>query len=232
MARQRLKDILRSLFYFSNNAKSEKNNKGFKICPVIDHFNNSFSNAISNDELQSIDDHMVKFKVCSSIKQYVKKKPIKCGFKVWYRCARTTCYLYQLELYLGKKDEIELNLGESVELKMCKVLEKNYCIVNFDNFFNIPLLISKLFKKGLYGAGTAQSGRRGMPALPSNKKMKRRDSDYQFSINVACCKWMDNRSLVMLFSNIEGKQTKSSVCFLYLVLMSSNFTTKVWVEWI
>ena len=202
MTRQRFKDILRNL-HFSDNAKSDKNDKGFKICPVIDHFNNSFSNAVSNDELQSVDEHMVKFRGRSSVKQYVKNKPIKWRFKFWYRCASTIGYLYQLELYLGKKDEVELNLGESVVLKMCKALEKSYCTVYFDNFFNSPLLISKLFKKGIYGVGTAQSNRRGMPVLPSDKKMKRGDSDYQFSTDVGCCKWMDNRSVVMLFGNIE-----------------------------
>ena len=41
--------------------------------------------------------------------------------------------------------------------------------------------------------------------------MKRGDSDYQFSTNVYCCKWMGNRSVVRLFSNTEGMQTKSSV---------------------
>ena len=50
-----------------------------------------------------------------------------------------------------------------------------------------------------------------MPAFPSYKKLKRGDSDYQFSTDAGCCKWMDNRSVVMLFSNIEGMQTKSLV---------------------
>ena len=140
-----------------------------------------------------------------------KKKTVKWGFKFWYRCASTTGYLYQLELYLGKKDEVELNLGESVVLKIYKVLEKSHYTVYFDNFFNGPLLILKLFKKDIYGVETAQSNRRGMPALPSDKKMKRGDSEYQFSTDVGFSKWMDNWSVVVLFSNIEGMQTKSRV---------------------
>ena len=71
-------------------------------------------------------------------------------------------------------------------------------------FFKSPLLISKLLKKDIYGVGTVQSNRRGMPALPSDRKRKRGDSDHQFSTDVGCCKWMDNQSVVMLFSNIEG----------------------------
>ena len=130
MTKQRFKDFLRSL-HFSDNTKSDKNAKGFKIRSVIDHLNNSFSNAASNDEVKSVDKHMVKFKGCSSMKLYAKKKPFKWGFKFWYHCASTRSYLYQLELYLGQKDEVELNLGESVVLKMCKVLEKQllHCVL-------------------------------------------------------------------------------------------------------
>ena len=118
--------------------------------------------------------------------------------QIWHCCASTTDYLYQIELYLGKKDEVGLNLVESVVLKMCKVLEKSYCTVYFDNFFNSSLLISKLFRKGIYGVGTAQSNRTRTPALPSDKKMKRGDSDYKFSTDVNCCKWMDNIAYNML----------------------------------
>ena len=163
-------------------------------------------NCIKVDEM-----HMAKCKGRSSIKQYIKKKPFKWGFKFWYHCANSTGYLYQPEIYLGKKHEVELNLGESVILKMYKGLEKSYCIVYFDNFFNSHLLILKLFKKYIYDVKTAQRKRSRMPALPSDKKMKRGDSEYQFSIDFGCCKWMYNQSVVMLFSNIEGMQTKSTV---------------------
>ena len=48
------------------------------------------------------------------MKQYVKNKPIKWGFKFWYCCASETGYIYQLDLYLGKKESAEENLGTSV----------------------------------------------------------------------------------------------------------------------
>ena len=34
---------------------------------------------------------------------------MKWGFNFWYSCENTTGYLYQLELYSGKKDKVELN---------------------------------------------------------------------------------------------------------------------------
>ena len=209
MTTQRFKDILRNL-HFSDNTKSDKNDNGFEIRPVIDHFKNSFSDTVSNDELQSVDKHMVKFKGRSSMKQYVKKKN-QVGLQILVSLCKYDKLLVPARTLFREERKVELNLGESFVSKMCKALEKCYCIVYFDNFFNSPLLISKLFKKRIYGVGTAQSNRRGMPALPSDKEMKRGDSDYQFSTDVGCCKWMDNRSVVMLCSNIEGMQTKSSI---------------------
>ena len=94
------------------------------------------------------------------------------GLQILVSLCKYDSYLYQLELYLWKKDEVKLNLGESVALKMRKVLEKLYCTVYFDNFLHSPLLISKLLKKGIYDIGTAQSNRTEMPALPFHKKMK------------------------------------------------------------
>ena len=47
------------------------------------------------------------------MRQYVKNKPIKWGFKFWYGCAGKVGYLYQFGLYLGKKESREINLGPS-----------------------------------------------------------------------------------------------------------------------
>ena len=58
----------------------------------------SFSTCISNYFTQVIGQHMVKLKVNSSMKQYVKNKPIKWGLKFWYRCESKTEYLYQYDL--------------------------------------------------------------------------------------------------------------------------------------
>ena len=61
------------------------------------------------------------------MKQYVKNKPIKWGFKFWYSCANETEYLYQFDLYFGKKESAEENLGLDVILKMTESLQ-NQCM--------------------------------------------------------------------------------------------------------
>ena len=113
MSRSRFKEILQNLHFFDN-AKDDKSDKGYKVRSLISSFNQSFSECVSDDCTQSIDEHMVKFTGRSSMKQYVKNKPIKWGFKFWFLCANKTGYLYQLDLYLGKKEKTEENLGPSV----------------------------------------------------------------------------------------------------------------------
>ena len=107
--------------------------------------------------MQNIDEHMTKFKGRSSMRQYLKMKPIKHGFKWWFRCASSNDYLYEFRLYLGKKQNVEVNLGEGVVIQLSGKLKGTFCTLFFDNFFNSPLLINKLFEENIYAVGTVRS---------------------------------------------------------------------------
>ena len=100
--------------HFADNSYDEKTDRGFKIAPVIDHLHKKFTEVLSNDKEQYIDEHMVKFKGCSGMKQYIKCKPIKWDFKFWFMYSSKTGYLYQMDIYLGKKQNTEFNFGEEV----------------------------------------------------------------------------------------------------------------------
>ena len=105
------------------------------------------------------------------MKHYLKNKPIKQGFKYWYRCDSETGQDYHLELCQGQKEKREL----IVVLDLCQVLKDTYCQVFFDNFFNSPSLIQKLHNNGLHGVGTARSDIINMPQMKKDKEMKQRD---------------------------------------------------------
>ena len=82
---------------------------------------------MSDAKEQCIDEHMTKFKDKNSMKQYIKSKPIKWGFKWWCECK--TGYLYHIILYLGKKEDTEHGLGENVDLKLCETLKNTNCAI-------------------------------------------------------------------------------------------------------
>ena len=105
MTRRMFQSILQNL-HFSNNDNDSKTDKSYKIHPVIEHLNKLFAESRSNSPFQSVDEHMCKFKGRSSMKQYIKNKPIKWCFKYWYRLCQ------------GQKEKRELNLGSSVVLDL------------------------------------------------------------------------------------------------------------------
>ena len=86
-------EILQNL-HFSDNTYDDKTDRGFKVRSVRDHLNKRFGEVLSNSKEQ-INKHMVKFKERSAMKQYIKSKPIKWGFQIWFRCSSKTGYLYK-----------------------------------------------------------------------------------------------------------------------------------------
>ena len=99
-----------------------------------------------------------------------------------------------MDIYLERKQtpKFNLGLGEDLVLQLTKDLERWFCAVYFDNFFNSPKLIEKLFQKDIYGIGTVQGNRKHMPKMINDKQMKRGDCKFLFSGNTMACKWMDN----------------------------------------
>ena len=50
---------------------------------------------------------MTKFERRSLMRQYLQFKPIKWGFKWWFRCTNSTGYLYGFDIFLNKKKDVE-----------------------------------------------------------------------------------------------------------------------------
>ena len=147
------------------------------------------------------------------MRQYIKSKPIKWAFKFRFRCSSKSGYLYQINIYLGRKKTPEFNLGHGKELvlHLMKDLKQSFCTVYFDNFFNSPKLIEKLFQKSIYGIGTVRTNRNQMPKMIDDKHMKRGDCEFLFSGNTMVCKWMDVWSVLLLSSALDGMNDILSV---------------------
>ena len=139
MNRNRFEEI-RSFLHFNENElmlplSNPYHDRTFKIRPVLDNFNFAFSAAMAPAKCQSIDEHTIKFKSHNIPRQYVKGMPIKWGFKIWYRCDSKTGYLFEFNLYLGKKvNKTEYGLREGVVIHLTQKLENLFFQINIDNF--------------------------------------------------------------------------------------------------
>ena len=105
-------------------------------------------------------------------------------------------------MYLGRKESTEYNLGESVVLNLATSLNDSYCTLLFDNFFSGLNLIQTLFEKNIYIIRTIWANRKNMPAFSPDKNLKRGDCEFKTCKNVVCVKWMDNRAVTLIGSNV------------------------------
>ena len=206
MSRNRFAWILGNL-HLNNNVLQPKRGEAnfdrlYKVRPFLDHLSKSFLDALHPGQYQSIDESMIKFKGRSSIKQYMPKKPIKRGFKVWMRCDESG-YACEFEIYSGKKEVVEKNLGENVVKRLTEHLHGKHHRVFMDNYFTTYELFRYLETKQIYACGTVMLNRKNLPhhLLSLDKELKRGNYDWAVSSdNLICLKWKDKRCVTILSS--------------------------------
>ena len=94
MTKPRFKEMLRNIKLSDKNTTGS-NTRGNKVRPLIDYFNEAFQNAMPYSSEESIDEHRIKFKQKSSMKQYIKTKLIKWRFTLLLYC--------KLDIYMSLK---------------------------------------------------------------------------------------------------------------------------------
>lgn len=224
MTSKRFKIILRNL-HLNDNTKMPKRgepeyDKLYKIRPVVNYMNTAFQKGAKNSTSQSIDECMVKFKGRSTLKQYMPNKPVKRGFKIWARCDSDTGYLYEFDVYTGKKgNETEFGLGAAVVNSLCKALideKMDHVHVAFDNFFSSTELMQRLFENNIYSTATVRSNKTNLPKTlkkliakkgkQSAQKMTKGDYKWRINKNVAFFTWMDTKLVNILSTAYHPKK--------------------------
>ena len=127
ITRDRFLEILRYIHFADNSTLpqpgSPEYNKLGKVQPVIDTLNHQFRDVYNLNRDVSIDEAMVPFNGRSSLKQYMPKKPVKRGIKVWMLADAKNGYVSSFEVYTGKKgDTVEHGLGARVVKDLTKHL--------------------------------------------------------------------------------------------------------------
>ena len=204
-------EVIRANLHFSNNLDpTHANDKAAKIRPLIEHCNKVYQRSLKHVSHQSIDEHMVKFKGHHSMKQYIKNKPIKWGFKFWLRCDAVTGFLYEFDIYTGRKDHPELGLGETVVLDLTKKLAGTGTSIYADNYFSSPTLAARLQDRDLSFVGVVRKDRKGLPKFKEDKRMERGEYEmlYCKEANLMALKWIDNKAVHIISSVINSDVAK------------------------
>lgn len=178
--------------------------KLYKIRPLLNCLSDTFDRNYKPSPTLAIDESMVKFKGRSTLKQYMPKKPIKRGYKIWMMCAENG-YNLKFEIYTGKiGDYAESNLGPRVVLNFCQSIQGRNYTVYFDNYFNCYPLQKQLKDMNIRSCGTVQSTRKYLPKMKDDKNLKRGEYDWYVSdTGISMIKWRDRRA-VHLLSNFHN----------------------------
>ena len=214
MSRNRFSELRRYLHFVDNNSEHDKEDKLFKIRPIIEAVRNQCIK-IEPEEFQSVDEQIIPSKTrFTKIRQYHPKKPKKWGFKNLAR-AGSSGFMYDFYLYSGKETTNNnvpynhLQKSAQVVAKPCQELpgQKGHKLF-FDNWFSTLELFHYLKDHGIHAVGTIRANRlQGCP-LDSAKdltKQGRGSYDCRVDLNSAIIivRWMDN-SVVQLASNFVG----------------------------
>ena len=106
----------------------EKNNedRGFKVRPLMSMIQESFIKFGVFEECLAVDEMIVRYYGYNSLKQFIRSKPIRFGYKLWVLC-EASGYCYNFDLYCGKSVQEDphkdLVLGSKVVLKMVDVIK-------------------------------------------------------------------------------------------------------------
>jgi len=211
-------EIISQCLHVSDREKEiAKGNEGYdklaKVRPLIQSLSHSFPKYMHPSQHQSIDEGMIAFKGRVSYLQFCPFKPCRRGIKSYMRTHSKTGYLYQFEIYLGKKEnpptihgvyfDVVSRLTESLHFKNHRMY--------FDNLYTSVPLAQYLFDNGIYSCGTLRGMRKFIPAeirKPSRKLKRGEYIPYQDSEtpNMTVCIWQDTK-LVRFLATLAQPRT-------------------------
>ncbi|XP_049798775.1 piggyBac transposable element-derived protein 3-like [Schistocerca nitens] len=204
MSRTRFFQLLRYFHVVNNQDLPEANSnrdKLFKIRPLLSALQSSLK-TLPPEEYQAVDEQIIPFKGRSGLKQYIRNKPHKWGYKSFTR-AGASGMMYDFEIYVGKNTCSDRGLGLSgdIVLALTETLpEKQHFKVFADSWFSsIPLAIA-LKERGIEFCGTIRTDRLGKCPLKTEAELKKTgrgscDWRVETTNNVALVRWFDRKCI-------------------------------------
>ena len=163
MPRDRFMLILKFL-HLNNDAYDFKTDSLYKVRQFLLTLLPNFKKFYQLEENISIDEKMIKFTGRSHMKQYVKNKAVKWGFKVFILAEASSGYVYDWKLYEGKKYSTQKkNLSFSIVTDLVTGLENKGHKLYTDNYYTSIDLALALMEKQIGLTGTIRSNRRRLP---------------------------------------------------------------------
>ncbi|XP_047431485.1 piggyBac transposable element-derived protein 4 [Mugil cephalus] len=172
--------ICRSL-HLSNSVDDAANNekKGTatydrlgKIKPLYDHMRQVCRQNYHPKQNISVDERMVASKARTGLKQYVKRKPVRWGYKLFVLADSESGYTWNFLVYEGKLHKTTgkgLSYEAVMELVDTRLLGTGYKLF-VDNFYTSPTLFRDLLQKEIWACGTMSNPCRARIGCPQTQE--------------------------------------------------------------
>ena len=159
MNRNKFEKIHKHL-HFNDNSKLDACDKLYKVRPLLDPLNDKFCQYVKPmGNHFFLDEVMEPYFRHQGMKQFIRGKPIRYGFKFWC-LARSDGFLVKFYPYTGAGDKVAgKTLGSSVPEKLCLQFVPVGLCIYMDNYFTSLFLINSLSNNGLFCVGTIRNDR-------------------------------------------------------------------------
>ena len=207
MSKWKFSKITRYIRFDNITSRAQRTNQRDKLAPIRELFETFIRNSqklMMPDECVTVDEQLIPFRGRCSFKQYIPSKPAKYGIKVWALCDAKNFFLYNAEIYCGKRDgvTIEKNQGENVVLRLLSKHMLQGLNVTCDNFFTTFSLAQKLLAKKMTLVGTVRKNRRELPIFTQLVALQR---EYMHCKKVTLLNYSPKKNKnVVLFSTMHA----------------------------
>jgi hypothetical protein len=188
---------------------------------LIKHLQGKFAELFVPEQALSHDEAMIKYFGKCGLKQAIRNKPIRFGFKTWV-LATVSGYVVTFELYQGKG--VGVHTTENVKavgaaaasvLDLLDLIPEEKLDLPYhifaDNFFSSHKLIEILVEKNIQYTGTIRQDRvKGHPPLTPVDKFKKKTRGYHETVVLSdqsqiVTRWNDNAPVTLISSILGDK---------------------------
>jgi len=207
MPRDRFFEILRYL-HLSNKEneppRDDPSHKLYKLGDLLSKVNDIFAKRYKPERHLSVDEQMIGTRCRIGFIQYMPKKPVKFGIKLWVICEADSGYCLKFQVYTGKVDDgPERGLAYRIVFDLIKdYLDRNYFLY-YDNFYSTLKLFQDLENRKVFACGTIRSYRGQFPHTFRYAALQTGESKFMRIGNLVGVHWKDKRDVFVL-STIHG----------------------------